>query len=268
MGEKRTLLNEIRSVLQYHQHLGVQGYPIDGPVEQFLALEPAEMVVKPQQRSVPAAGENRPPRKKDQQVSQEYVGIAARQELLHDLESEVKGCSACELHKQRVYPVAGKGRCGARLMIVGDWLSEDAEPGGQHLFGLQQDQMMAKMLAAIHLAPQQVFISNIIKCGIPASIQPRANHVQTCSSYLQRQIRLVKPEMICAMGSIAAKALLEKSLSLSRMRKVFHDLQLEDGHTLQVVCTYHPSYLLQNPEMKMATWEDLQMLARRLGTLK
>lgn len=268
MGEKRTLLNEIRSVLQYHQHLGVQGYPLDGLVEQFLALEPAEIVAKPHQRSVPAVDENRPLSKKDQQVARQNVGIVARQELLHDLQREVESCSACELHKHRVHPVAGKGRCNARLMIVGDLLSVDAESGEPHLFGLQQDQMMAKMLDAIHLAPQQVFISNIIKCGIPASIQPRANHVQTCSSYLQRQIRLVRPEMICTMGSIAAKTLLEKSHSLSRMRKVFHDLQLEDGHTLQVVCTYHPSYLLQNPEMKMATWEDLQMLARRLGTLK
>ena len=151
-------------------------------------------------------------------------------------------------------------------MIVGDWLAGgDANlPAGQ-IFGVAQEQMLNRMLAAINLPPENVFITNVIKCAIPESTQPKASHVLSCVSFLRRQIAVINPEVICTMGMIAARAVLDRPHSLSQLREQFHDYAVEDGRSIPVITTYHPTYLLRNPEMKMATWTDLQTLAKRLG---
>ncbi|HBG18903.1 MAG TPA: uracil-DNA glycosylase, partial [Desulfobulbaceae bacterium] len=178
---------------------------------------------------------------------------------------EVVACRACDLHKQRIYPVVGRGPEKVRLMIVGDWLSAGEEgglPPGQ-LFGVEQDRMLARMLSAINLPVEEVFIGNVIKCAVPAIVQPQAVHVQSCVSYLRRQIVALAPEAILAMGMVAARVILEKSQPLSRLRGRFHDFEAAPGVRIPVLVTYHPTYLLQNPEMKAATWADLQLLARQ-----
>jgi DNA polymerase len=125
--------------------------------------------------------------------------------------------------------------------------------------------MLARMLAAINLPVAEVFITNVIKCAVPATCQPQAGHVQSCVSYLRRQIAALAPELICTMGMVAARVIVEKSQPLSRLRGRFHDYEVTPGVRIPVLTTYHPSYLLQNPEMKAATWTDLQLLAKQLG---
>ncbi len=184
-----------------------------------------------------------------------------------DIAAEVATCHACDLYKQRIYPVAGRGPEKIRLLIVGDWLSADGREGlpPGHLFGVLQDQMLSRMLAAIKLSATDVFITNVIKCAVPDSCQPQATHVQSCVSFLRRQIAALLPELICTMGTVAARAVLEKSQPLSRLRGQFHEYEVEKNKTIPVIATYHPTYLLQNPEMKQATWADLQLLAKRMG---
>jgi DNA polymerase len=121
------------------------------------------------------------------------------------------------------------------------------------------------MLLAINLSADDVFITNVIKCAVPGTCQPQATHVQSCVSFLRRQIVALHPEIICTMGTVAARAVLERSQPLSRLRGQFHEYEVEKGETIPVIATYHPSYLLQNPEMKQATWADLQLLAKRMG---
>ncbi|MGW8195792.1 MAG: uracil-DNA glycosylase, partial [Desulforhopalus sp.] len=182
---------------------------------------------------------------------------------------EVRVCHTCDLHKKRIYPVAGRGGDTVRLLVVGDWLASDAtgklEPG--HLFGVQQDRMLSRMLAAIKLAPGDVFVTNVIKCAIPATLQPQATHVESCVSYLRRQIVALMPEVICTMGMIAARAVLGRRQPLSKLRGQFFNYEVGEGKNIPVIATYHPTYLLQNPEMKKAAWADLQLLAKRMGLL-
>jgi DNA polymerase len=154
-------------------------------------------------------------------------------------------------------------------MVVGDWLSiaGDGPATKDQLFGVQQDQMLFRMLAAMQLPVDEVFITNVIKCGLPERTQPQAAHVQACVGYLKKQIQVLRPEYICTMGMVAARAVLERSLPLSRLRGKFHDYLLGPDEKIPVLTTYHPSYLLQNPEMKQATWTDLQFLAKKMGLL-
>ncbi len=259
-GEKNDLLTGLQSLLKYHGSIGISHYPRDADIESFLRVLPqvAEKADIASQKTVVAMHPT--PQKNFPELTRSPVNIA-------DIASEVAVCHACDLYKQRLYPVAGRGPEKIRLLIVGDWLSadegEDLPPG--HLFGVLQDQMLSRMLMAIKLSATDVFITNVIKCAVPGICQPLATHVQSCISFLRRQIAALLPELICTMGTVAARAVLEKSQPLSRLRGEFHEYQVGKDQTIPVIATYHPTYLLQNPEMKQATWADLQLLAKRMG---
>lgn len=249
-------LHQLRTVLAYHNEIGIESYPKDSHVSTFLDLEFQAQAPAP----VSKATTQVQTRKESEQISKKSLVT------LSNIAGEVAVCHACELHKSRMYPVAGRGNDAARLMIVGDWLvgGEGAFPPGQ-TFGVAQEQMLNRMLTAINLPQVDVFITNVIKCAIPESCQPQANHVLSCSSFLRRQISVIKPEVICTMGMIAARAVLDRPHSLSQLRGKFHDYALDGEHSIPVLTTYHPTYLLRNPEMKVATWTDLQTLAKRMG---
>lgn len=266
MGESNlNFFAGLESLLRYHEEIGLGPVPLNDEIRHFLSSRPpvpveALAAVEPagqqSQQPIVSAQETRSFRKAEQPA---YT--------LGSIEQEVQSCSACDLHKKRVYPVAGKGEKPVRLMIVGDWLSvSGGASAAQHqLFGVQQDQMLFRMLAAMKLSVDDVFITNVIKCAIPDKKQPQATHVKTCVDYLKRQILVLRPEYICTMGMIAARAVLERSLPLSRLRGKFHDYSIGPDEKIPVLTTYHPSYLLQNPEMKKATWTDLQFLAQKMG---
>lgn len=266
--DKTTFLNGLKSLLRYHRIIGIDSYPLNQDAQLFLKRTP-----HPVKENLKSAASAQKVREYSAEVRGHSGSIAKSSSFqplavtLGEIGEEVISCHACDLHKQRIYPVVGRGPEKVRLMIVGDWLSGDEQgrlPPG-HLFGVEQDRMLARMLAAINLPVAEVFISNVIKCAVPATCQPQAVHVQSCVSYLRRQIAALAPEAICTMGTIAARVVLEKSLPLSRLRGRFHDYEASPGVRIPVLTTYHPSYLLQNPEMKAATWADLQLLAKQLG---
>ncbi len=256
---KNELLTGLKSLLRYHQISGIDSYPKDAGSEAFLRFQPGP------------SGQSLPVIETESVRRQERGGRSGRMAeksplSLAEIAEEVVACHACDLHKQRLYPVVGRGPEKVRLLLVGDWLASDEQgqlPPG-HLFGVEQDLMLARMLAAIQLQASSVFITNVIKCAVPAGCQPQAEHVQSCVSFLRRQIAVLLPEMICTMGMVAARAVLEKSLPLSRLRGRLHEYEVSRDVKIPVVTTYHPTYLLQNSEMKSATWADLQLLAKEL----
>jgi len=257
------ILAGLQSLLRYHSAIGLSHYPRNENVESFLRVLPKD-TWKTENLDANAAVPV-------QSSLQEKVPAILRTPVkISDIRAEVATCHACDLHKQRIYPVAGRGPDKIRLLIVGDWLSADVTGvlPPDHLFGSMQDQMLSRMLLAINLSASDVFITNVIKCAVPSTCQPLANHVQSCVSYLRRQILGLLPEVICTMGMVAARAVLQKSQPLSRLRGQFHEYEVEKGVTIPVIPTYHPTYLLRNPEMKQATWADLQLLAKRMGLKK
>lgn len=259
---KKEILTDLRSLLTYHSSIGLDHYPRGEGTESFLRIVPQGVGRVPLEQASTITPPQLVVEKRGQVLTKSPVKLT-------DIAEEVATCHACALHKQRLYPVAGRGPDKIRLLIVGDWLAADerGELPADHLFGVAQDQMLSRMLMAIKLSATDVFITNVIKCAVPDNCQPQAAHVQSCSSFLRRQILALVPEVICTMGMVAARAVLERSQPLSRLRGKFHDYQVEQGQTIPVISTYHPSYLLQNPEMKQATWTDLQLLAKRMGLL-
>ncbi len=246
-GQQVKIIEDLRSLMAYHQALGIEYYPQEAGSLQLVE----KMAESPVGLQVVV-----PPRKVSPTVSETLQGINA----------EINDCCLCDLHAGRLAPVPGRGRPQARLLIVGGWLTvpEQAVLSPETIFGLEEDQMLARMLAAIHLAPEDVFVTNILKCGLPASSQPVAANIQCCLAYLRRQIVVITPELICCMGTIATRALLDLPQSLSQLRGRFHSYTTLDGRQIPLIPTYHPSYLLQAIEMKSETWKDLQLIEKKL----
>ncbi len=257
------LLQETRGVLAYQGSCSVLDYPKSPELESFLqncnwqAAAPAPAAEKekprvqsPQDTHVPVP--EKPVSKKK-----------SEQKDLLEIATEVAGCTGCSLSEQRSCAVPGVGSGEQiRLLLIGHWLP--ASQNSTAVFGEAEDLMLKRMLAAINLPMDQVFITNVIKCSVGSDIQPQAEHIDACSSYLKRQITAIAPELICTMGMVATKILLRPSQPLSRLRGRFYPYQCTGGVEIPLLPTYHPGYLLQNPEMKKATWLDLQALEKRL----
>ncbi len=251
------LLHDIRGVLAYQQASFIKDYPESSELTSF--LDGCRM-----QEPVPSAPS--PGSTATNRGSQPAVEVVRKSDRgsLAEIAAEVSKCTGCTLGAHRSRAVSGC--CGGenvRLLVVGDWLSA-AKPSPESVFGEEEDLMLARMLAAIHLPMKEVFVTNVIKCGVGPGVRPQPEHIESCVSYLRRQITAVAPELICTMGTVATRTLLRRSQPLSRLRGHFYSYQGAGGVEIPVLPTYHPGYLLQNPEMKKATWHDLQALAKWL----
>ncbi|MGB5231320.1 MAG: uracil-DNA glycosylase [Desulfoprunum sp.] len=262
-------MQELITLLQYHRSSGILYYPRDETTERFLrSVKRQKSQLPPFDGGADVPGESSSRPSASGEMNEGLMDVDA---VLSALVDEVAVCRACNLSHQRLAVRAGEGgRSGLRLMIVGDWLrcGIDTNLPDSVLFGIEEDRMVARMLQAIHLSMENVYISNVIKCVVPETYQPAADHIRTCLSYLQRQIELLEPECICAMGLVAARALVGGSLPLSQLRGRLHSLVIGEGRQIPVIATYHPSFLLRNPEMKKAAWVDLQAIGKRLKLLQ
>lgn len=265
-----TLLQELRSLLHYHQQTGIEGYRLTSEVEEFLQLSPlqrerkniASPGKKPDKISGKAAGSMAG---QQSRAALKSKGGQASQETLANIGDEVVRCHNCDLARKRIVPVSGSGGSEVKLFIVGGWLSLNGpEEGRNTIFGTEEDSMVERMLAAIRLSLDQVYITNVIKCGIGVEDQPQAGHVDACLPYLERQIKATMPTVICTMGHIATRSLLKIARSLSQLRGKFYQCTIDQQTTIPMIPTYHPTFLLKNPEMKKATWADLQAIERAL----
>jgi len=178
-------------------------------------------------------------------------------------EREVQGCRRCELCKTRTRTVFGQGDPAARLVFVGEAPGFDEDRQGLAFVG-RAGQLLTRMIAAMGLTRDEVFICNVLKCRPPENRDPLADEVLACSPYLFRQLAIIDPQVIVALGSPAAKTLLNTAESIGRLRGRFHDFYLEGGadpaRRVPLMPTYHPAYLLRNPGEKRKAWEDLQQV--------
>lgn len=182
------------------------------------------------------------------------------------ISSDIDSCKRC--NSGDLSPVHGTGRGSGhpRLMVVGDYCSHDKGNTLETVLGSQEDVMLRKMMQAISLSDDEVYVTNLIKCRTAAAHRPDPTVAASCFSYLAREIASLRPEIICAMGDMAAQHLLGRSEPLVRLRGVFHDYRYAEGGESPVIVTFHPRFLLANAEMKKAAWQDLQKIQRRLGS--
>lgn len=264
--KKDNLVENIKNTLLYHEKIGISGYSKGKELEDFLMHEvvslPKNVETTPSKTVVLGSGQNEKT-KKTLDKSSPNKNVSS---LIEGIRRDISSCNSCDLIKKRCFPIVGQGGNGVRLLIVGGWygVKDHEKQNVTGVFGKEEDLMLSRMIKAINLPIEQAFITNVIKCAIPDSHQPKADNVQACSSFLNRQISAIQPEVICAMGIISVHTLLKTSQPLSRLRGQFHKYAAPDGSTIPLIPTYHPSYLLQNPEMKQATWADLQSLAKQM----
>lgn len=180
------------------------------------------------------------------------------------ISADIVACRRCEPGGLSPHRVAGQGGVQAKLMVVGDYCSQEAGRIRKAVFGPREDEMLWKMMQAIDLSPDEVYVTNLLKCLPPGDGRTDPGMAARCLSYLVREIGLVRPKMICAMGDMAAHQLLGRTDPLVRLRGVFHDYRYGEGSQLPVMVTFHPRFLLANAEMKKAAWLDLQQIQRRL----
>jgi len=172
------------------------------------------------------------------------------------LAAEVKDCRKCTLHRGRTQTVFGVGRRDAQLFVVGEAPGEEEDRQGEPFVG-PAGRLLTAMLKAIGLARQDVYIANILKCRPPGNRDPRPDEADACADYLNRQIALVKPKAMLAVGRISAQRLLDTDLPVGRLRGVVHRY---GDSAIPLVVTYHPAYLLRTPIAKAKSWQDLCMV--------
>ena len=182
-----------------------------------------------------------------------------RNDSLADLQGELGDCTRCGLHHKRSNIVFGEGNEHASIVFVGEGPGHDEDVKGRPFVGAA-GQLLDRIIAAIGLSRQDVYICNVVKCRPPENRVPTREEQDICGPFLRRQLEIIGPEAVVALGGTAAKYLTGLDEPLGRLRGRFHERGV-----LRILPTYHPAYILRKPEGKKPVWQDMQMLMRELG---
>ena len=183
-------------------------------------------------------------------------------QLLENLRNETVGCQKCSLSKTRTNLVFGVGNHKAELMFVGEAPGRDEDLQGEPFVG-RAGQLLTKIIEAIGMKRTDVYIANVLKCRPPGNRNPLPEEIVLCMPYLIKQIDIIKPKVLCALGTFAAQTLLNTKAPVGTLRGRFHEYQ-----GIPMMVTYHPAYLLRNPNDKAKVWEDMKKVRDFLaGTL-
>jgi uracil-DNA glycosylase family 4 len=178
---------------------------------------------------------------------------------LEALRAHIGDCTRCKLATGRTNLVFGVGNPEARLMFVGEGPGADEDLQGEPFVG-RAGQLLTQIIKAMGFERSDVYIANVVKCRPPNNRNPEPDEIATCSPFLEAQIAAIRPDVIVALGKFAAQTLLATETPISRLRGQFHDRRGVD-----VMPTFHPSYLLRNPAAKREVWEDMKLVMKRLG---
>ncbi|MCU0680901.1 MAG: uracil-DNA glycosylase [Polyangiaceae bacterium] len=184
----------------------------------------------------------------------------ARLVRLQTLAAEAEGCTRCRLHTGRTKSVFARGNPRARIMFIGEGPGADEDAQGLPFVG-KAGQLLDRMVAAMGLQQDEIYIANVVKCRPPQNRKPEPDEMSSCVPYLAEQIALIEPEVLIALGGTAAEGILGGRIAITRARGQWRLYRA----TIPVMPTYHPAYLLRNPPAKREVWADLQAVLQRLG---
>jgi uracil-DNA glycosylase len=194
-------------------------------------------------------------------------GLSKTIKELEGIAGETRQCRKCDLGSLRTNAVPGEGNPTARIMFVGEGPGADEDAQGRPFVG-RAGQLLDKIIAACGLQREEVWIGNILKCRPPDNRDPRPEEIIACLPYLQRQIELINPEIIVALGAHAAKTLLDTPKAIGQLRGIFHAYIPGIGrHPIKLMPTFHPAYLLRNysDDNRRKVWEDMKKVLAELG---
>ena len=241
------LYASLTAYLQDLQESGVDGIPAE-------LMTVPEIVITPQR---PAA----PQQAKENEMN-DNLNAPEKHETLEQIRKNLGDCQRCKLGATRKNLVFGVGNPKARLVFVGEGPGADEDTQGEPFVG-DAGKMLNRIIAAMELKREDVYICNVVKCRPPQNRPPESDEVSTCLPFLLRQLASVKPEVIVALGTSAAQALLQTKVPISKMRGKFHDF-----HGMPLMPTYHPSYLLRtggNSDSFWSVWDDMKQVLQLLN---
>lgn len=231
MNDIQKIIKDVRNLLEYYRSMGVKEIPV---VKRKEAKKP---------RSQEARGQ-----KSDN----------SRDEKLKELRDEIGECTLCRLHKGRTHLVFGVGNPDAKLMFIGEGPGRDEDLQGEPFVG-RAGQLLTKIIQAMGYKRSDVYIANIVKCRPPENRNPEPDEIQTCVSFLLKQIEIINPKAIICLGKFAAQTMLETLEPITRLRG-----KMGEYKGIPVMPTYHPAYLLRNPDAKKVVWEDVKKVMKIL----
>lgn len=183
-----------------------------------------------------------------------------RVDTLRVLRQSIEECTLCEeLADTRTKTVFGSGSPNARLCFIGEAPGADEDASGEPFVG-RAGQLLTKIIEACTLTRDEVYILNVLKCRPPGNRTPHPREVSNCRPYFEKQMSIIQPEFICCLGASAAHALLQINAPIGKLRRRWFTFE-----QAQVLCTYHPSYLLRNPAAKRDVWDDMKLLMAEMG---
>ena len=178
---------------------------------------------------------------------------------MKSLREEIGNCTRCKLHPTRKNLVFGTGDLYSELVFVGEAPGADEDIQGEPFVG-RAGMLLTKIIKAMGYERKEVYIANIIKCRPPNNRNPEPGEIEQCEPFLIKQLSILKPRVICALGTFAAQTLLKTQERISLLRGKFHSYQ-----GIKVMPTYHPAYLLRNPGEKRVVWEDIKIVMKEIG---
>ncbi|MBI4571851.1 MAG: uracil-DNA glycosylase [candidate division NC10 bacterium] len=184
--------------------------------------------------------------------------VPVRPPSLSEVREELGDCTRCKLHRHRTQIVFGVGNAKARLVFVGEAPGADEDAQGEPFVG-RAGQLLTKIIQAMGMQREDVYICNIIKCRPPSNRTPESDEILACQPFLLKQLQAIGPQFICALGGPATQTLLKTKEPISRLRGKFYDF-----HGIPLLPTYHPAFLLRNPYEKKTVWDDMKLLLREM----
>lgn len=249
------IVQETRKLLSFQRSLGIETYPTTAALQSFLADDNRPTTNNTggiaEKLPVPPPGKNEPP-----------PALTSDDATLEEIRLDLGDCKRCGLKNRRDKIIFGTGAADADLFIVGEWPDSDEGKAGKPFQGANGE-LLDRMLQAIGMTRDQVYLTNIVKCRPDQDHAPDEKELKACRSFLLRQIAVVNPKVILAMGPTASRTLLNNKNPLSRLRGRYHTF-----HGIDLMPTFHPAFLIANPAMKKATWLDLQMVRKRCSERK
>ncbi len=242
-GQLAELARALHAYVEYQRELGVPGYPLSG-ASAAPAPAPAAAVVEAPATTIDL-------------FADPAVGRAA---TLEDLRAAIGDCQRCKLAPGRTHLVFGVGNPRARLLFVGEGPGHDEDVKGEPFVGRAGQLLTEIITKGMRLRREDVYICNVIKCRPPGNRNPEPDEVASCEPFLVRQIDLIRPEVIVALGKFAAQTLLGTKAPITQLRGRWFQYR-----GIQLMPTFHPAYLLRNPGDKKLVWEDVQKVMSALG---
>jgi uracil-DNA glycosylase family 4 len=252
MSRRKEIGEQILEHLRFYKDLGVRWAGASESKKQPILARPAKKTTaaaSPKSPQAPA---------KARSYSSISDQIPSERESLDAIRVDLKDCKRCKLSAGRKSIVFGHGNPNADLMFVGEAPGADEDQQGLPFVG-RAGQLLTKIIESIGLRREDVFICNILKCRPPGNRNPETDEIASCEQFLFRQIASVKPKVICALGTFGAQTLLRTTEPISRLRGT-----LIDYRGAKLMATFHPAYLLRNPNEKRKVWEDMLVIRNYL----